>query len=114
MKWLRQQRKVESIETAARINRVHLSVLRQRLANRVRSRLQEPGTLAWAFAAGSLAGTFSASRTPAAAQETCDPSQQSGAAGKAEAAVPVMRYLNGLIIAWNLLSNLKHEQHPET
>lgn len=57
MKWLQQQRKVEVLAAASQQEARQMSDLGQLLVRRVRTRLQQPGTLVWAFAAGALYAT---------------------------------------------------------
>lgn len=97
MKWLRQQRKVESLSTEVKANGGHMRHLRYQLVQRVHWRLQQPGTLAWAFAAGCLFG--SAQPQPR--------SQQAGSgstvAQKMRASASTVRYLNFVATILNLL-----------
>ncbi len=100
MKWLQQQRRVDSLARAARLNRAHLSLLGQRLSHRIRSRLQQPGSLAWAFSAGCLVG---AARSPEK-----DPAETPNRA----TAMPALHYLNSLAIIFSLVTKLARVDTP--
>jgi len=87
MKWLRQQKKVEILAAASQQEALQMSYFRRLLVQRVRARLQQPGTLAWAFAAGTLYGTSH---------------------GKLESgSFDPLRYMNTFALLWSLLAE-KH------
>ncbi len=94
MTWLQQQRRVETLSSAARVNRAQLSLLGQRLARRIRSRLRQPGSLAWAFSAGCLAG---AARSPG---------KDRSETPNGRTAMPALHYLNSLAIIFSLVTKL--------
>jgi len=84
MKWLQQQRKVEVLAAASQREARQMSDLGQLLVRRVRTRLQQPGTLVWAFAAGVLYGT-------------CHGKLRMGS-------FDPLRYVNTFAVLWSLLS----------
>ncbi len=85
MKWLQQQNKVEALSAASQQQGVQMSQTQQHLVQQVRSRLQQPGSLAWAFAAGTL---FGATRGGNQDRDAFD----------------LIRYLKGATLLWGLLS----------
>lgn len=95
MFWLRQQKKVERLSAEAEQNAEQMQQLRECLVERLRTRLQQPGTLAWAFAAGALVGGTK--------------SQQQKQDGYS-----MMHYLNGAVIALKFLSDHLPDQPSAT
>ncbi|HKX55419.1 MAG TPA: hypothetical protein VJN01_04935 [Xanthomonadales bacterium] len=102
MKWLRQQRKVESLSLAAKVNAGRMYRMRRRLQQHIHRSLQQPGSLAWAFAAGCLFGSARAQRMD----------KDIAAAGlhQQHTAAIVLQYLNSMAIVLNLLSATRTEQ----
>lgn len=91
MQWLRQQARVEALSFELQQNAGQMSRLAQRLKQRVYARLRQPGTLAWAFAAGTL---FGASRE-----------REHGHGASA-----VIHYFNSVIALWSLLTKYQTRQ----
>ena len=101
MKWLRQQRKVESLCAAAQVNAGRMYRMRRRLQQRVHHNLQQPGSLVWAFAAGCLYGS-------ARAQRKFKDDAATGMHQQHLSAI-VLQYLNSVAIVLNLLSATRAE-----
>jgi hypothetical protein len=103
MKWLRQHNRVEALSAEAEQCAGQMKQLRQHLGQRVHARLQDPGTMTWAFAAGVVYG---GSKRPER-----DAGQNTGSASQAhpDRAFPILRYLNSAVIVWNLLSQFQPE-----
>jgi hypothetical protein len=93
MKWLRQQTRVELLFAAATQNSVQLRRLRLQLHQQTMHRLQQPGTLAWAFAAGTLYGSTKNGNSDKRTQD--------------DRAIPLLRYLNSIAAVWNLMSEFR-------
>ena len=84
MKWLQQQKKVEVLSAASQQQARAMSHFRRQLVQQVRTRLQQPGTMVWAFAAGALYGTSHGKFQ----MGSFDP----------------LRYVNTFVVLWSLLS----------
>jgi len=85
MKWLKQQSKVEALSAASLQHAEHMSAVRRQLHSRVHARVQQPGTLAWAFAGGALVG---ATRGGEPGPDRLD----------------LFRYMNTAALLWSLIS----------
>lgn len=84
MRWLQQQNKVEMLAAASQQEAHRMAYYRGQLVDGVRARLQQPGTMAWAFAAGVLYGTSH---------------------GKLESSsFDPLRYMNTFALLWGLLA----------
>jgi hypothetical protein len=101
MKWLRQQRKVESLSLAVQVNAGRMYRMRRRLRQRIHHSLQQPGSLVWAFAAGCLFGS-------ARAERVAKDDAVTGLHQQPVSAV-VLQYLNSMAIVLNLLSASRAE-----
>ncbi len=93
MKWLRQQTRVERLSAGATQNAEQMHQLRLQLHQQVRHRLQQPGTLAWSFAAGTLYGAANSRKRDEQPRD--------------ERSVSLLRYLNSAAIIWNLMSEFR-------
>lgn len=96
MKWLRQQSRVELLSAEAIKNTEQMHQLRLQLHQQVRHRLQQPGTLAWSFAAGTLYGAANSRKRDEQPRD--------------DRSASLLRYLNSAAIVWNLMSEFRTDQ----